>query len=224
MLQTIEHIYVGSDNHCSLHGISYKQSGNHYFLHRRWNKYSSTKTQTIRWRNTCSDSFKPQSCATRRKDFIKNMNVLHTSYLKNLLAKTLKNIGLSAILASSCCYDIALRFTRRIRTSKKMLKTWPISGSCFGSLSSFLYITHLLASATISWKMSTRSLIEYCLTVVIQDPRIHWNFVINAWCIAATARFDCTPSFAHICLANWIMWRICSLGFTFEPVSTESAI
>ena len=120
--------------------------------------------------------------------------------------------------------DIALKFTKQIRASNQLLKTWPTSGSCSCSLSSFPYITHLLASATLRWKMSTRSLVECCLAVVIQDRRIDFAFVINAWCIAAIARFHCRLSFALTCLANWIMWRICSSGFIFEAVSTESAI
>ena len=57
----------------------------------------------------------------------------------------------------------------------------------------FLYITHLLASAILRkknllWELSssiTSFGLEYCLTVVIQDPRIDLTFVINAWSIAA---------------------------------------
>ena len=45
------------------------------------------------------------------------------------------------------------------------------------------------------------------------------------WCIGAIARFDWWFSFAPFSFANWMMWRICRLGFfTFEAISTESAI
>ena len=78
---------------------------------------------------------------------------VHISQLVNLPAMTeiliCKNVGLSAVLASDCYCDIALKFIKQIRTSKQLLKTWPTLGSCSASLSSFLYITHLLASATL---------------------------------------------------------------------------
>ena len=73
-------------------------------------------------------------------------------------------------------------------------------------------------------KFAIRSGLEYCLTLVIQDPRIYFFSVINAFCICAIARFAFCFSFALSCLASWIMWRKCMSAFTFETASTEFAI